>query len=105
MAHQARVCIGMPVYNGQRYLGAAIESILAQTFTDFNLIISDNGSTDGTEAIGRSYAAKDARITYHRLASNVGAIFNFERVYRMGGGQYYKWHAHDDVIEPAFLEK
>src|SRR4051812_42293346 len=105
MGHQARVCIGMPVYNGQRYVAAAIESIRAQTFADFELIISDNASTDATGEICRAFAAKDSRIIYNRLSSNVGAILNFERVYKLGGGQYYKWHAHDDLIEPAFLAR
>jgi glycosyltransferase involved in cell wall biosynthesis len=95
----------MPVYNGQQFVAQAIESILSQTFTDWELIISDNASTDQTGDICREFAAKDQRIKYDRLTSNIGAILNYERVYRRGGGQYFKWAAHDDVIEPTFLQR
>jgi glycosyltransferase involved in cell wall biosynthesis len=101
----ARVCIGMPVYNGRKYVGAAIESILAQTFTDFELVISDNASTDDTAEICQSYAAKDSRVRFSKIAANVGANLNFERVYRLGHGQYFKWAAHDDLIAPTFIQK
>ncbi|HEY7091019.1 MAG TPA: glycosyltransferase family 2 protein [Tepidisphaeraceae bacterium] len=102
---QGRVCIGLPVYNGQRYVGAAIESILTQTFGDLELIISDNASTDATGDICRAYAARDKRISYSRLDENMGAIQNYERVYQLGGGQYFKWAAHDDLIAPTFIER
>ena len=105
MGVRPRVCIGLPVYNGQLYVGQAIESILNQTFSDFDLIISDNASTDGTSDICRVFAAKDRRISYSRLDENIGAILNYARVYKLGGGQYFKWAAHDDLIEPTFLER
>jgi glycosyltransferase involved in cell wall biosynthesis len=95
----------MPVYNGQRFVGQAIESVLRQTFTDFELLISDNASTDGTGEICQSYASRDPRVRYFRQPANLGAIANYNGVYHMGGGQYFKWHAHDDLIEPAFLER
>ena len=98
--------IGLPVYNGAPFLAQAIESVLAQTLGDFELVISDNASTDATEDICRRYAGRDPRVRYHRLGKNVGAMRNFEHVYRLcaGGGRYFKWAAHDDVIEPRFLE-
>ena len=98
--------IGLPVYNGEQFLPQAIESVLAQTLGDFELVISDNASTDATEDVCRRYAARDARVRYHRLGENVGAMRNFEHVYRLcgGGGRYFKWAAHDDVLEPRFLE-
>ena len=65
--------IGLPVYNGEQFLAQAIESVLAQTLGDFELVISDNASTDATEDICRRYAARDARVRYHRLGENVGA--------------------------------
>jgi glycosyltransferase involved in cell wall biosynthesis len=105
MTRPARVCIGLPVYNGEQYVAQAIESILSQTFTDWELIISDNASTDQTSAICREYAGKDQRIKYDRLTSNIGAILNYERVYRRASGQYFKWAAHDDLIEPEFLQR
>ena len=74
-----RVTIGMPVYNGARTLRDAIDTILAQEFADFELVISDNASTDETEAICREYVAKDARVRYFRNPTNIGAIPNFNR--------------------------
>jgi glycosyltransferase involved in cell wall biosynthesis len=97
--------IGLPVYNGERFLGKALDSLLGQTFRDFELIISDNASTDATERICRAYAAKDARITYHRNAENRGAGWNVRRVYSLARGKYFKWAAHDDFCEPVFLER
>lgn len=99
------VSIGLPVRNGQRYLAQAVESILAQTFGDFELIISDNASTDDTEEICRRYAAQDPRVRYYRQTHNVGAAANFNRTFELATGRYFKWAAHDDLIEPSYLEK
>lgn len=99
------VSIGMPVYNGERYLTFAIESVLAQTFTDFELIISDNGSTDSTPDICKHFAAMDSRIIVHRQAGNRGAAFNFNFVFHESRGRYFKWACHDDVMAPAYLER
>jgi hypothetical protein len=99
------VSIGVPVYNGQRYLADALDSLLAQTFTDFEVIISDNGSTDGTEDICRRYAAGDARIRYVRQPENRGAIWNFNHVFELARGEYYRWHAHDDLCASTFLQR
>jgi glycosyltransferase involved in cell wall biosynthesis len=71
-AKTPKISIGLPVRNGEEYLEESIDSILAQTFTDFELIISDNASTDRTEAICRAYAAKDRRIRYYRNPVNIG---------------------------------
>jgi glycosyltransferase involved in cell wall biosynthesis len=100
------VSIGMPVYNGAAFVAQAIESILAQTPGDLELVISDNASTDATEEICRAFAARDLRVRYDRLPHNVGAMANYARVYDMcaGGGRYFKWAAHDDVLEPSFIE-
>jgi glycosyltransferase involved in cell wall biosynthesis len=105
MGLPARVCIGMPVYNGEKYVAEAIESILNQTFSDLELVISDNASTDRTPWICQSYAARDPRVRYSRVSENRGASFNYERVYRLGHGQYFKWAAHDDVLAPAFVAR
>lgn len=100
-----RLCIGLPVYNGEAYLAPALDSLLGQTFSDFRLIVSDNASSDGTEAICRSYARRDARIEYHRAASNHGLTWNFNRVVELADGEYFKWAAYDDLHAPRFLER
>ena len=100
-----RVSIGLPVYNGDNYLAETLDSILAQTFTDFELIISDNGSTDRTEAICRRYAAQDHRVRYVRNPSNLGAARNYNRAFELARGEYFKWNGHDDPLAPLFLER
>ena len=97
------VSIGIPVYNGENYLAEAIESLLTQTYTDLEVIICDNASTDGTERISRTFAQKDSRIRYERAEHNVGAAGNFNRVFELARGDYFKWAAHDDVCGPDFL--
>ncbi|MGL5871086.1 MAG: glycosyltransferase family 2 protein [Xenococcaceae cyanobacterium] len=99
------VSIGLPVYNGENYLAEAIEAILAQTYTNFELIISDNASSDRTQSICEHYAAKDSRIRYYRSEQNRGASWNFNRVFDLAVGKYFKWAAHDDICAPKFLEK
>lgn len=99
------VSIGLPVYNGENFIREAIDSILAQTFKDFELIISDNTSTDKTEEICREYAAKDRRISYYRNEQNLGPAWNYNRVFELSSGKYFKWAAHDDVCAPEFLER
>jgi len=100
-----RVSIGLPVFNGEKYLRQALDSILAQTFQDFELIISDNASSDKTQHICREYAERDSRIRYYRNRKNLGAAWNFNRVFKLSLGVYFKWAAHDDVIAPEFLSK
>lgn len=100
-----RVSIGLPVYNGERYLAKSLDSILAQDFGDFELIISDNASTDATQDICETYIRRDRRITYSRLPENLGAARNYNRVVHMSSGELFKWAAHDDLICPAFLSR
>jgi glycosyltransferase involved in cell wall biosynthesis len=99
------ITIGMPIYNGERFLAKTLDSFLRQTFTDFELIISDNASTDNTGEICREYTRRDKRIRYFRNEKNMGAGWNFRRVYSMATGKYYKQAAHDDFLEPTFLEE
>jgi glycosyltransferase involved in cell wall biosynthesis len=103
--HPPMLSIGLPVYNGAQFIEEALDSILAQTLEDFELIISDNASTDGTDKICRDYAAKDSRIRYYRSEQNLGAAWNFNRVFELSLGKYFKWAAHDDVLAPNFLLK
>lgn len=98
-----RVTIGLPVFNGEPYLEEAIESILSQSFTDFELIIGDNASTDNTEAICRSYAERDDRVRYYRSDENRGAAWNYNRLVPLAHGEYFKWAAHDDLLAPGYL--
>lgn len=99
-----RVSIGLPVYNGARYLAEALDSLLAQTYNDFELVISDNGSTDATRAICEAYAARDRRIRYIRQEFNRGLIWNWNCVFDESCGVYFKWSACDDLYHPTFLE-
>ena len=100
-----RVTIGLPVYNGERYLAEALDSLLAQTFRDFELIISDNASTDRTPEICQEYAARDPRIRYERLEANIGGFRNHNRVVKFARGEYFTWAAHDDRREPEHLAR
>jgi hypothetical protein len=100
-----RVSIGLPVYNGERYLAEAIESALGQTFGDLELVISDNASTDGTREICERYAERDRRVRYCREAENRGAGYNFQRVADLARGEYFKWLAADDCCHPQLLER
>jgi glycosyltransferase involved in cell wall biosynthesis len=100
-----KVTIGLPVFNGEKYLAQAIDSVLGQTFEDFELVISDNASTDRTGEICRSYAERDPRISYYRQATNLGAAPNFNFTFEKARGEYFKWAANDDLIAPEFLER
>lgn len=99
------VSIGLPVYNGERFLGEAIDSLLQQTFPHFELVISDNASTDGTEAICREYAKRDARVRYIRQPRNRGAIWNWNFVVRAARGRFFKWASANDRCAPVMLEQ
>lgn len=99
------ISVALPVYNGERYLGAAIESVLAQTRADFELVICDNASTDGSDAIARGYAARDPRIRCFRNDKNIGAARNFCRAFELSGGRYFRWLAADDLMASAALER
>ncbi len=99
------VSLGLPVYNGEDFLAAALESVSAQTLSDYQLIICDNASTDATEEICRRYAASDNRIQYIRNPVNVGAGPNFNLTFKYATGRYFKWVSHDDTMMPDYLEK
>jgi len=100
-----KVSIALPVYNGERFLVSTVQSLLDQTFEDFELVIADNASTDYTETICRTFAVQDARIRYYRSEENLGAAWNFNRGFRLARGKYFKWAAHDDLHHPLFLQR
>jgi glycosyltransferase involved in cell wall biosynthesis len=99
------VSIGIPVLNGQRFLRDALESLLAQTLTDIEIIVCDNNSADATGAIAQEYVARDSRVRYFKNASDLGPAANHNLCFSHATGKYFKWHAHDDYCAPTFLEK
>lgn len=105
MRESPRVSLGLPVFNGEKYLAQTLEAIQTQTYEDFELIVSDNASTDRTQEIVQSFAGSDNRICYHRNDKNLGAAPNFNLVFELASGQYFKWIAHDDIIAPDFLSR
>ena len=105
MSAAVRVSFGMPVYNGAKWLAATIQSVLAQTFRDFELAICDNASSDETEAICREFAARDPRVRYERNAENIGLANNFNRAFLLTRGAYFKWMCCGDLIDPRFAER
>jgi glycosyltransferase involved in cell wall biosynthesis len=100
-----RVSVGVPVYNGERYLAETLDSLLAQTFEDFEIIICDNASTDGTAEVARAFAARDARVRYHRSPVNAGAAANYRRSFELARGHYFRWSAADDLSAPSLLAR
>jgi glycosyltransferase involved in cell wall biosynthesis len=105
MTSAPRVAVGLPVYNGERYLREALDSVLGQTWWDFELIVSDNGSADATPDICSDYAARDERVRYVRHEQNRGAAWNFNHVVRLARSPYFKWLNHDDRWDPVMLER
>jgi glycosyltransferase involved in cell wall biosynthesis len=97
--------VGMPVYNGEKYLEVALSSVLAQTLDDLEIIICDNASTDRTAEICQDYAARDRRIRYFRNPQNLGAAPNYNLALSHARGRYFKWLAHDDRMTPTYLAK
>jgi glycosyltransferase involved in cell wall biosynthesis len=99
------VSIGFPVYNGGAYLRGALDGLLAQDFGDFELVLSDNTSTDGTSDLCREYAARDRRIRYERQERNQGPTWNFNHVARQARGEFFMWAAHDDLWRSDFISR
>lgn len=97
------ISVALPVYNGERFVADAIRSILAQDFKNFELIITDNASTDRTEEICRDFAASDPRVRYVRNERNLGAGPNYNLGFELSRGRYFKWSACDDRISENFL--
>ena len=97
------VSIGMPVYNAEKFIRQALDSLLKQDYEHFEVIISDNHSTDATREICLDYTARDERVRYFRNEMNVGAIRNFNKVFEISQGEYFMWAAHDDLREPNYI--
>jgi glycosyltransferase involved in cell wall biosynthesis len=99
------VAVGLPCYNSEKYIAESLDCLLAQTFKDFAIIISDNASTEGTESICRRYVARDPRIRYFRNSTNMGMMPNFNRVFSLSNSKYFKWATADDRWHPEMLAK
>ena len=104
-ATSTRLTVGLPVYNGDACVTDAIESAIAQTFTDWQMIICDNASTDRTGDICREFAARDSQIRYLRNDENIGLTRNFNKAFELSDSEYFKWLAHDDICLPKFFER
>jgi hypothetical protein len=105
VADHPLVSIGVPVYNGERFLARALDSLLAQSLSDFELIISDNASTDATPAICQEYVRRDRRVRFVRQPVNIGAPRNWNAVVHEARGTYFKWASASDYCAPAMVEK
>ena len=99
-----KVSVGMPVYNSEHWISQSIESILSQSFENFELIISDNNSSDNTSEICKDYASKDNRVFFHKNEDNIGAANNFNKVFELSNGKYFKWASSNDLCGIQFLE-
>ena len=105
MTAAPRLTIGLPVYNGQNYLAESLDSLLGQSYEDFELLISDNASTDGTADICRRYEKQDSRIRYVRLPHNIGLAPNHNILVKQARGELFKWASHDDLYARELLEQ
>ena len=100
-----RVSIGVPVYNGQKYIRFTLDSLFAQTFGDIEILVTDNCSTDSTRQIVAEYAARDPRVMYFRNETNIGPARNYNRCIDHASGEYFKWNPADDVCHPDFVKR
>ncbi len=103
--NRPRISFAIPVRNGERFIGRAIDSLLAQDFDDLEVVICDNASTDGTGEIVRRYIERDLRVRYTRNVEDIGQIENFNRVFALSQGDYFRWMGADDWLEPAYARK
>jgi len=99
-----KIAIGMPVRNGEKYLEAALDSIRSQSFTDFEVLISDNASTDSTAQIAERVCRADSRFKLRHQPKNLGASGNYNYVFHHTSAPYFKWATHDDLLAPTFLQ-
>lgn len=105
MNHRPFVSIGMPTYNGSRYIQQSLDSLLAQDYENFELVISDNASSDGTADICQRYAKTESRIHYYRNDTNLGAVKNFNRTLELSTGKYFMWAGDHDLWHPSFISR
>ncbi len=99
------VTIGVPVYNGQKYIAGALDALLSQTFQDFELLVADNASTDGTLELCRGVAHADHRVRVLGSPTNRGLSWNWNRLAVVARGRYFRWACYDDLVDPSLLER
>lgn len=99
------VSIGVPIFNGEQFLSKTIDSILQQSYFNFELILCNNASTDLTEEICLEYKRKDSRVRYYSQKKNIGAAANYNYTFTLGNGKYFKWAAADDLLHEDYLLK
>lgn len=102
---EPKVSIGIPVFNGAKTLAKTIEAAISQDYTNLEIIISDNCSTDETQAISEAFQSRDSRIKYIRQEKNYGMTSNFSKVFEYATGEFFMWAAHDDQHDPTFISK
>ncbi len=100
-----RVSIGVPIYNGEKYIRHTLDSLIAQTYPDIEIIVTDNCSTDATPQIIKGYAARDPRVCFVSNGANLGPARNYNRGLELARGEYFKWNPADDVCAADFVEK
>ena len=105
LSNKPRISFAIPVRNGEDHISRALESLLAQDFEDFEIVVCDNASTDKTEVIVQHYKDRDKRIRYSRNAKDIGQIENFNRVFKLSHGEYFRWVGADDWLEPSYARK
>jgi glycosyltransferase involved in cell wall biosynthesis len=105
LVDQPLVSIGLPTYNGERYLSEALDALLAQDYPNLRFLISDNASSDRTGEICREAAARDERVTYRRLPENIGAARNFNETFALTTGEFFMWAADDDRWHPTYVRR
>ena len=103
--HKSKVSIGLPVYNAEKFIRNRLDSILSQTYINFELIISDNASTDSTSTICEEYVLRDKRISFIQQKNNMGVVWNFNFVLNQSNGKYFVWASSDDLWHKEFLQK
>ncbi len=101
----ARVTIGVPAYNAERFLPLTLESLVDQTYRDIEIVVVDNASTDGTADVVREFAKRDDRVRYHRNERNIGAGRNFIRCVELTNTEFFRWQSADDYSAPTFVEQ
>lgn len=105
MASTAPVAIGMPTRNGAAFIAQALESLLAQDHREFEIVVSDNASTDDTADIVRGFARRDSRVRHERIEETLSAAQNFDRVFGLTTGPYFMWAADDDLWDPSYVRR
>jgi glycosyltransferase involved in cell wall biosynthesis len=105
MKIRPKLSVGVPVFNGENFLDQLLGNLRKQTYSEFEIVICDNASTDRTQEICLDHANSDTRIRYYRNATNLGANPNFNKVFTLAHAPLFKWAAHDDMYEPDYLKK